>query len=150
MRARLLGFLICGASAGCPAEFTTSSARRAEDCGVCGDAKIACPITHVNGSFAPLGQSYWLSDGCKPLGVPGNESTYDSNMARAAAEAWPADGSIVDTECSAGRIICKGGTGGYASWGYTKTIAGHVYFQANGCGGPSKCCCPLVTDNIWN
>ena len=111
-----------------------------------------CAVTHKNGTSAPLGQSYFLSaDYCKPLGTPGDATTYTADMANAAAAAWGITGTPADVGCSGGRIICVGnGTAGYASWGYTGTLAGHYYWQAGGCGGPTKCCCPFATDPIWN
>jgi hypothetical protein len=100
----------------------------------------------------PLGQSYWLSsDYCKALGTPGTASTYNVEMATAAANAWSIGGSITPITCSAGAAICKTLSGGQtATWGYTGTGAGHVYYDATGCGGPTKCCCHLATDPTWN
>lgn len=122
------------------------------ECATPGCCAGGCAVTHKNGTSAPLGQSYWLSaDYCKAVGTPGDATTYTADMANAAAAAWPGAGAAIDAACgTAGRIICKGGADGWASWGYTGTIAGHVYWQATGCGGPTKCCCPFATDPTWN
>jgi hypothetical protein len=122
------------------------------ECATPGCCAGGCAITHKNGTSSPLGQSYWLSaDYCKAAGTPGDATTYSADMANAAADAWPVTATPIDLGCSAGRIICKGNsTAGYASWGYTGTLAGHVYWQAGGCAGPTKCCCPFATDPTWN
>lgn len=121
------------------------------ECATPGCCAGGCAVTHKNGTSTPLGQDYFLSaDYCKARGTPGDATTYSADMASAAANAWPGAGTIVDLGCSGGRIICKGGADGYASWGYTGTLAGRVYHQAAGCGGPSKCCCPFATDPTWN
>lgn len=112
--------------------------------GLTGGVTIA-QVQHNNG----LGQSYVNSS---PVGQPGNVSTYNLNMANAAANAWPTSGTISPVQCRGplGRTtypaVFKQGPTACAVWAYTGPMAGHVH--AN--GADNNCYCPAATDPPWN
>lgn len=81
-----------------------------------------CQPAHPNG----LGQTYY---DCAPLGTPGDETTYNFQMASEAATAWRATGSYQTVVCGTASCVGRLTTGApqdCAVWCYTGALAGYV------------------------
>lgn len=97
---------------------------------------------HSNG----LGQTYFR---CVPLGVPGKETTYSLDMARAARDAWPMAGTDGEGNCATAgtpAYVWRKTSTSCAGWAYTNGgtgAAGHVYL------GSTACSCPNSTTPTW-
>ncbi len=97
---------------------------------------------HANG----LGQHY--TDCPTPLGTPGDETTYTTNMASEAATASVIGGTYFPGgNCTAGIFVyaCPGQQSGTtcAVWCVQGPNAGHVHQAAS-------CACPTSSDPTWN
>jgi hypothetical protein len=109
--------------------------------GVAGGVSVA-QTQHQNG----LGQTY---NSALPLGNPGAASSYNQSMAQAAANAWPASGTVSSAVCAVPRnaqMVTKQTTNSCAAWAYTGQIAGRVHLNT----ANKNCICPTTSDPTWN
>jgi hypothetical protein len=115
----------------------------------------SCAVTHkncVSGTCGPLGQSYFITNGCQAMGTPGNAATYTVEMARAARAAWPQAGTDGEGTCGGGaNAVSRANSAGCAVWLYDTVLAGAIFVNTTPSdGGPPACLCPGSLTSTWN
>jgi hypothetical protein len=121
-------------SGGCPSQTVDCSGGCCAGSACC--AGGTCQTVHNNG----VGQNFY---DCNPQGVPGRAVTYSQSLAQeAAAAAAPGVKTVIST-CPGGEVLGVSTPSGYAYWGYTGSLAGHVHID-------SAPFCPTTGDPTWN
>lgn len=127
-----------------------------------------CPARHSN-CLGPtcaalgLGQAWFdanvfdqpsLPDYCRPLGTPGNPSTYTKNMAGAARSAYPASGTSYVYTCTASSSAENARAKETATqcivWVWGGTLAGYLRVTAGPCGLAASMCPSSTAFPTWN
>jgi hypothetical protein len=100
-----------------------------------------CQTKHSNG----IGQNPNFFD-CRPLGIPGQPSTYNLALALEARSSYPLSGAkdgLPYQGCGDSDIVVRYNGTQYAVWAYTGSLAGRVSVNA---GAPV---CPTVASPAW-
>ncbi len=113
-----------------------------------------CAVTHQNcqgTACGPVGQSYFLSNGCTPVGTPGSAATYNLAMATAARAAWPQTGTDGNGSCGGSSALSRQNSTACVVWLYDGTLAGSVTVNTTpGDGGLPDCLCSASITTSWN